>query len=69
MTDGSSTPEPEHQGQPEKNPGILADVWYYVTTYRRWWLIPMIVVLVLFGILVVVAEVAPIASPFIYTLF
>jgi len=54
---------------PEQAPGPLGELLYYLKVYRRWWLLPMIIVLVLFGVLVIVAEVAPVVSPFIYTLF
>lgn len=45
------------------------EILYYLKTYKRWWLTPIVIIFVLFGILVVVAEVAPVISPFIYTLF
>jgi Family of unknown function (DUF5989) len=35
---------------------------------RRWWLFPMVVVLILFGVLLVLASATPL-GPFIYTLF
>jgi hypothetical protein len=34
----------------------------------RWWLLPMVVVLLLFGILLILASATPL-GPFIYTLF
>ncbi len=49
--------------------GLLGEIWYYLKTYRRWWLVPMLVVLVLFGVLLIIAETTPVVSPFIYTLF
>jgi hypothetical protein len=35
---------------------------------RRWWLLPMLIVLSLFGVLIILAQSSAIA-PFIYTLF
>jgi hypothetical protein len=52
-----------------RRPGLLRDIGRYLKKYRRWWLLPMILILVVFGVLAVVAEVAPVVSPFIYTLF
>jgi len=50
-------------------PNLLQNIYYYLKTYRKWWLIPFLVVFVLIGILIVIAETVPIVSPFIYTLF
>jgi len=35
---------------------------------RRWWLFPMVLVLILFGFLLILASATPL-GPFIYTLF
>jgi hypothetical protein len=53
----------------DSQPGLIREVWHYLRKYRRWWMIPAIGVIVVFLVLAVVAEVAPIVSPFIYTLF
>ena len=52
-----------------KQPSLGREVLLYLRRYRRWWMLPMIVVILLFAILTIVGEVAPIVSPFIYTLF
>ena len=52
-----------------RRPTILSDIRHYFKQYRRWWLLPMLLVLFVFGVLAIVAEVAPVVSPFIYTLF
>ncbi len=48
--------------------GILGELVVFLCRRKRWWLIPIIVVLVLFGILLIVAGVFNI-TPFIYSLF
>lgn len=53
----------------EKAPGLFSELIHYARRNKRWWLLPMIGLLVLFGVLLVIAEVAPVISPFIYTLF
>lgn len=48
--------------------GILGELLRFLWKRRLWWLIPMIIVLVLFAVLLVFAQGSSIA-PFIYTLF
>jgi hypothetical protein len=44
--------------------GLLKEFWLFIKEEKKWWLIPFIVVLLLVGVLVLVAE-SPVA-PFIY---
>ena len=48
--------------------GIVGELFSFLWERKLWWLIPMIVVLVAFGLLLVFAQATGIA-PFIYTLF
>jgi competence protein ComGC len=48
--------------------GIFKELWAFVRQRKRYWLVPVIVVLVLLGVLLVLAENSAIA-PFIYSLF
>lgn len=48
--------------------GILRELFVFLWERKMWWLIPMLMVLVLFAILLVFAQSSPLA-PFIYTLF
>ena len=50
------------------NLGVVGEFFGFLWERKLWWLIPMVTVLVLFGILLVVAQVSAI-SPFIYTLY
>jgi hypothetical protein len=47
--------------------GLLAEFWGFVRENKKWWLIPIIAILLLFGGLVLLSGTA--AAPFIYTLF
>jgi len=47
---------------------ILKELWDFLKVRKKWWLAPILVVLVLLGVLIVVTESSAVA-PFIYTLF
>lgn len=47
---------------------FLKDLWNYMKERKKFWLVPIIIVLVLFGLLLVFAGSSAVA-PFIYTLF
>jgi hypothetical protein len=47
---------------------FLKDLWHYLTARKKWWLAPIIFVLLLIGIMIVFGGGSAI-SPFIYTLF
>ena len=46
----------------------LKELWAFIRTRKRFWLTPILVVLMLLGILLVFTETSVVA-PFIYTLF
>lgn len=48
--------------------GIVGELIRFLWVRKLWWLIPMIIIVVVFAGLLVVAQGSPIA-PFIYTLF
>jgi len=48
--------------------GIIKEFWDFLKIRKKWWLVPIIIFLVLFGALIVLTEGSAIA-PFIYTLF
>lgn len=48
--------------------GILGELLFFLWKRKLWWLIPMIIVLVLFGLLLIFTQSSAVA-PFIYTLF
>jgi hypothetical protein len=48
-------------------PGFLSQFLYFLGHNKKWWLAPILVVLVILGGLVIIGGTA--AAPFIYTLF
>ncbi|MFN8544406.1 MAG: DUF5989 family protein [Candidatus Binatia bacterium] len=49
-------------------PALLGEVWAFMKVRKKWWLGPIMVVLLLFGALIVLTQGSAIA-PFIYTIF
>jgi|TARA_B100001964_G_C13994143_1_gene491942 hypothetical protein len=47
---------------------FLKDLWDFMRTRKKFWLAPIIIVLLLLGMLIVLAEGSAVA-PFIYTIF
>jgi len=47
---------------------ILKEFWDFLKVRKKWWLTPIILVLLLLGVLIVFAQSSAV-SPFIYTLF
>ncbi len=47
---------------------VLQELWRFLKQEKKFWLVPIIVVLVLFGLLLVFAQSSALA-PFVYTLF
>ncbi|MBI5393389.1 hypothetical protein HZA96_05960 [Candidatus Woesearchaeota archaeon] len=47
---------------------LLSDVWSFMKVRKKWWLLPIIVLLILVGILIVIGQSSAL-SPFIYALF
>lgn len=46
---------------------IFGELWRFMRARKKWWLLPIILIIVLFGILMIFAQTSPLA-PFIYTL-
>ena len=47
---------------------FLKELWFYMRERKKYWLIPVMLVLVILGVLIVIAQGSAVA-PFIYTLF
>ena len=47
---------------------LMKDLWSYMRERKKFWLLPVILVLLLLGVLLVAAQGSAL-SPFIYTLF
>ena len=51
----------------EKDPGLIAEFWEFLVYNKKWWLTPIVLVLLVMGLLVLLSGSA--AAPFIYTLW
>ena len=47
--------------------GFFAEFWDFLLHNKKWWITPIVIVLLLVGVLVMLGGTA--AAPFIYTLF
>jgi hypothetical protein len=47
---------------------FLKDLWGFLRVRKKYWMLPLIIILLLFGVLIVLTTGTAIA-PFIYTLF
>ena len=47
---------------------FLIDLWQFMRVRKKFWMAPIIILLLLFGVLIVFAEGTAVA-PFVYTLF
>jgi len=47
---------------------IIRELWVYMKTRKKFWLVPIIVMMVIFGGLVILTKGSAVA-PFIYTIF
>ena len=53
--------------QTERSGNIVSEFWHLLGQTKKWWLLPILVVVFGFGLLVLFSGTA--AAPFIYTLF
>ncbi len=47
---------------------VLTEFWQFLKEEKKYWLMPIVIVFVLFGLLIVFSQSSAVA-PFIYTLF
>lgn len=48
--------------------GLVSELWAFMRVRKKWWLLPIITVLLLVGSLLVFAQ-GSVLAPFIYTIF
>ena len=48
--------------------GLASELWAYMRSRKKWWLAPILIVMLLLGALLVFAQGSALA-PFIYTIF
>ena len=51
----------------QRRPSFVVELWQFIKYNKKWWLLPIIIVLLVLGILVIAAGSG--LAPFIYTLF
>jgi Family of unknown function (DUF5989) len=47
---------------------FIAEIWDYLRVRRKFWLVPVLIVMAMLGVLIVLSQGSALA-PFIYTLF
>jgi len=47
---------------------ILKQIWDFMRIRKKWWLMPIMIILIVFGLLLIFAQSSALA-PFIYTIF
>ncbi|HEY8505546.1 MAG TPA: DUF5989 family protein, partial [Gemmataceae bacterium] len=57
----------ERAAADRKERGLVGEFWDFLRHNRKWWLLPILLVLLLFGLLIMTSGTA--ATPFIYALF
>lgn len=48
--------------------GLMSELWAFMRVRKKWWLMPLVLVMLLVGMLIVFAQGSALA-PFIYTIF
>jgi len=59
--------EVAHKMEKLKNKGLISELWTYLKVRKKWWLLPILIMLVLVGALIIFGQSSAL-SPFIYAL-
>jgi hypothetical protein len=68
--DPQNSPPPKNafeQAGEEQSLSLAREFWLFITENKKWWMIPILLVMSLVGLLVVLAATG--VAPFIYTVF
>jgi hypothetical protein len=57
----------EQTARGAKPTGLASEFWHFLRQNKKWWLLPIILVMVILGTVVFLSSTG--AAPFIYTLF
>jgi hypothetical protein len=60
-------PSFEKVASQHKGGSIVGEFWFFLRQTNKWWLVPIVLILVAFGAFMLLSTTA--AAPFIYTLF
>ena len=63
----SNKNEFEKAATEQRRGGFLGELWGFLKQNKKWWLLPILIILLLFGLLIVLSGTG--LAPFIYTLF
>jgi hypothetical protein len=68
-TTAETDPPSEFERAASERPakGLVSDFWAFLLQNKKWWMLPILVILLLFGALVSLSGTA--LAPFIYSLF
>ena len=67
MSDESEQVDEFRHAAGQGRTGLVAEFWHFLKHNKKWWLLPILVIMLLVGALAVLGSTA--AAPFIYTLF
>ncbi len=67
MSDGGSQGEEFRRRARGPKPTLIAEFWGFLRHNKKWWLLPILLVLLLLGALVLIGGAG--VAPFIYTVF
>jgi hypothetical protein len=57
----------ERAAAERRSSSLLGELWGLIVQNKKWWLLPLVAALLIFGVLVLLASTG--VAPFIYTLF
>ena len=57
----------EQAAKSQANRSVVSEFWLFLNQTKKWWLVPIVVILAAFAVLMALSGTA--AAPFIYTLF
>jgi len=57
----------EKSAREQTEAGFFSELWGFLRQNKKWWLLPILIVLLLFGALILLSGTG--LAPFIYTLF
>jgi len=67
MATENTPSEFERTAKEQRECGFVAEFWYFLKYSKKWWLTPIVIVMLLLGVSMLLAATG--AAPFIYTLF
>ena len=51
----------------QRQGSLLTDLWGFLKQNKKWWLLPILIILLVFGLLIILSGTG--LAPFIYTIF